>query len=249
MPSIDNIIKKVPFKDVIKALLFRHGEQERTVLAGALKGLRFRFDLRLDTLRWRGAQERSLQQWLKAYVKPGSICLDIGAAEGYFTVLMAKLAGSNGAVYAFEPSELCEQVTYHVELNRRTHDLAPASVYKQFVVNQSSNRDPSSVSVDDVVHSASVKRVDVIKIDVDGAEADVLRGAHRTLERFHPHLCVEVHSRDLLTEVQRIVARYGYILRLEDAAPYEYRPIEYNAFLFSAGRNEGIAPVEGSEKR
>src|SRR5829696_5029069 len=123
MPSIDNIIKKVPFKDVVKTLLFRPGEQERTVLTGALKGLRFRFDLRSDTQKWRGVYERSLQQWLREHVKPGSTCLDIGAAEGYFTVLMAKLAGSNGAVYAFEPSELCEQVTYHVELNRRTHDL------------------------------------------------------------------------------------------------------------------------------
>src|SRR5215208_4534567 len=190
---------------------------QQPVLAGALKGLRFRFNLRSDTQKWRGVYERSVQQWLKECVKSGSTCLDIGAAEGYFTVLMAKLAGPDGVVCAFEPSELCERVMYHVELNRRNHDLAPVSVYKQFVVNQSSNGDPSSVSVDDVVHSASVKRVDVIKIDVDGAEADVVRGAHRTLERFHPHLCVEVHSRDLLTEVQRIVGRYGYILRLEDA--------------------------------
>src|SRR5215208_8373173 len=118
---------------------------QQPVLAGALKGLRFRFNLRSDTQKWRGVYERSLQQWLTEYVKSGSTCLDIGAAEGYFTVLMAKLAGSNGAVYAFEPSQLCERVTYHVELNKRNHDLAPVSVYKQLVANQSSDGDPPSM--------------------------------------------------------------------------------------------------------
>jgi len=241
MPSINSLIKNVPFKGTIKTLLFGSGEQERTVLAGALKGLRFCFDLRQDTQMWRGVYERPLQQWLREHVEPGSTCLDVGAAAGYFTVLMAKLAGSDGAVYAFEPSELCERITYHVELNKRSYTLAPVSAYKRFVVAQSDRSDPSSVSVDDIVQDASLNRVDIIKIDVDGAEADVLRGAHRTLERFHPHLCVEVHSRDLLDEVQHIGSRYGYTFRLEDADPHEYRPIEYNAFLFSKGRRESRA--------
>jgi hypothetical protein len=236
MPSINNVIKSVPFKDAIKRFLFRTGEQERTVLAGELRGMRFRFDLRHDTQMWRGVYEQSLQQWLREYVEPGSVCLDIGAAEGYFTVLMAKFSGPDGAVYAFEPSELRERITDHVELNRHNYPLAPVSVYDRFVTATPSPQQSSYVSVDDVVRDASLERVDVIKIDVDGAEADVLRGAHQTLERFHPHLCVEVHSRDLLNEVREIVSRYGYALRLEDAAPHEHRPIEYNAFLFSEGR-------------
>jgi hypothetical protein len=92
------------------------------------------------------------------------------------------------------------------------------------------------VSVDDVVRDTPLERVDVVKIDVDGAELEVLRGAQRTLERFHPHLFVEVHSRELLYEVQQLTGRYDYTLRLQNAAPYEHRPIEYNAFLFSEGR-------------
>jgi FkbM family methyltransferase len=237
MPVLNNVLNRVPYKDAVKMLLFRPGEQERPVLAGELKGLRFHFDLRHDTQMWRGVYEQSLQRWLREYVEPGSICLDIGAAAGYFTILLAKLSGPDGVVYAFEPSELHERITDHVELNRQNFPLATVSVYDRFVTaNPAHQQSSSCVSVDQVVCDASLNRVDVIKIDVDGAEADVLRGAHQTLERFHPHLCVEVHSRNLLNEVRHIASRYGYALRLEDAAPHEHRPIEYNAFLFSKGR-------------
>jgi len=236
MHSINDFVRRLPFKGVVKELLFRPGEQERTVLAGALKGLRFRFDLRHDTQAWRGVYEQLLQRWLTEHVAPGSTCLDIGAADGYFTLLMAKLAGPNGAVHAFEPSALCERITDNVEINRANYALAPVSVYKQFVTANAAPQRPNEVTLDEVVYDAPLKRCDVIKIDVDGAEADVLRGAHRTLEHFHPHLFVEVHSRDLLTQVQQIVSGYGYTLHIEDAAPHEHRPIEYNAFLFSEER-------------
>jgi hypothetical protein len=234
---LNNVLKHVPFKNLIKTILFRRGEQERAVLTGALRGLRFRFNLRQSTQRWRGVDERLLQRWLSEYVESGSTCLDIGASDGYYTVLMAKLAGPKGAVYAFEPSsQLSERIAYHVGLNGRKHDLAPVTVYDKFVGSETQQSDLLSVTVDSVVHNTPIGRVDAIKIDVDGAEVDVLRGASRTLERFHPHLFVEVHSRDLLAEVQHIASRYGYALRLQDAAPYEHRPIEFNAFLFSEGR-------------
>ena len=111
------VIRSVPLKDTIKTLLFRPGEWERAVLTGALKGLRFRFDLRSDTQQWRGVYERPLQEWLTEYVWPGSTCLDIGAGQGYLTVLMAKLAGPDGVVHAFEPSQQCERIAYHARLN------------------------------------------------------------------------------------------------------------------------------------
>ena len=244
MPLLSNAAKAIPppLKNVLKLALFRPGSHERAVLAGALKGLRFDFDLRADTQKWRGVYEQSLQRWLSEYVEPGSTCLDVGAADGYFSVFMAKLAGPTGAVHAFEPSELCERIPSNVELNKHTHALAPVSVYNQFVVSNTACSDqPSGVSIDEVVTNASLERVDVIKVDADGAEADVLRGACRTLERFHPHLCVEIHSRDLSSAVRQILGRYGYTLRLEDAAPHEYRPIEYNAFLFSEERDGGSA--------
>lgn len=46
--------------------------------------------------------------------------------------------------------------------------------------------------IDDVVQELALQRVDAIKIDVEGAEVSVLRGALSTLKRFHPKIVVEV---------------------------------------------------------
>jgi hypothetical protein len=74
---------------------------------------------------------------------------------------MAKLAGSDGAVHAFEPSELCEQIAYHAELNGRDHVLAPVSARKRFVVGDAVQSHPPSATVDDVVaRDVSLERVD-----------------------------------------------------------------------------------------
>ncbi len=242
IPSLDDLIARLPFKELIKALLFRPGDHEHSVLGGALKGMRFRFDLRADTQRWRGIHERPLQRWLRRHVEPGSTCLDIGAADGYYTLLMAKLAGPSGSVHAFEPSPLCERITEHVKLNCERHALAPVNAHRLFVAAEAAHARAPSTTVDELVRRESLERVDVVKVDVDGAEGEVVHGAAETLERFRPHVFVEVHSRALLEEVRDALAGYGYPLRLEPPASYEYRPIEYNVFLFSDGRAPARRP-------
>jgi len=47
-------------------------------------------------------------------------------------------------------------------------------------------------SIDDVVRELNLTKVNAIKVDVEGAELEVLRGAMNTLKRFHPKLVVEV---------------------------------------------------------
>ena len=51
--------------------------------------------------------------------------------------------------------------------------------------------------LDDIVEESGVARVDAIRIDVEGAEYLVLKGAHETLERYHPEIIVELVERQL----------------------------------------------------
>ena len=51
--------------------------------------------------------------------------------------------------------------------------------------------------IDDVVQELGIQRVDVLKVDVEGAELYVLRGAKDTLQRFHPKVVMEVIPRHL----------------------------------------------------
>ena len=56
-------------------------------------------------IRDKGVWDPALDQWMSRNIKPGFLCLDIGANNGYFTEHMAKLSGPSGAVYGFEASK------------------------------------------------------------------------------------------------------------------------------------------------
>lgn len=111
-------------KNAVKSLLFRPGLHKYRIRGGALTGLWFQFDLRHDTQAWRGIYEQPPQKWLSTYVKSGDTCLDIGGADGYFALLMAKLSGKQGQVHSFEPSEKIEHIQQNFALNQ-TLPLAP----------------------------------------------------------------------------------------------------------------------------
>jgi len=57
--------------------------------------------------------------------------------------------------------------------------------------------------------------VDFIKLDVEGAEASILRGAERTLSQWHPKIVMEVHGRDQLDQVTDILQRHGYMVKAD----------------------------------
>ncbi len=141
----------------------------------------------------------------KACLKPGGVVLDIGANAGNYSLLFGRCVGPQGKVFAFEPApEAFAGLTRHIELNALASVVFPVpaavagrSGQSDFMANgfQGANRlraaaekSPADntvrvpcVTVDDF---CAAKRIapDFIKIDVEGFELDVLRGARRTIE-------------------------------------------------------------------
>lgn len=151
----------------------------------------------------------------KDAVGPGAIVLDIGANLGAYTVLFAQWVGPRGGVVAFEPAPASRAgLERQLELNDvaarvdvRPEAVAAASGVRRFraVGVQGGNRletiDDSSdciavptTSIDEFCERAGVEP-DLMKIDVEGAELDVLRGARRTIARRGSRLAVfmELH--------------------------------------------------------
>jgi FkbM family methyltransferase len=147
----------------------------------------------------------------KAAVRPGSIVLDIGANLGAYTVLFAHWVRPAGRVYAFEPApESRSGLERQLALNRATAEvtvraeaIASASGVRQFRASglRGDNRlgppslrfgeagshsddaiDVPAISIDDFCAREGIEP-DVIKIDVEGAELEALRGARRTIAR------------------------------------------------------------------
>lgn len=138
---------------------------------------------------------------------PGDVLVDIGANIGYFARIGAKLVGEQGTVHAFEPMpEALRVLKENIKgiPNIQLHEVALSAEQGtgEFSVNKhgdtsSLGRHPGAlrtirVSIDtlnNVLQTAN--RIDVIKIDVEGYELEVLRGAKKVLARHKPLLYFE----------------------------------------------------------
>jgi FkbM family methyltransferase len=152
----------------------------------------------------------------RAAVRPGAIVIDAGANAGGYAVLFGQWVGPTGRVYAFEPdARAFAALVDHVALNNLSDRVFPvaaavsdttgtarlrlASASGLSHVVPEHDHDPNDVTVetmtlDDFCASASV-RPSLIKVDVEGAELMVLRGARETM-RASAHslqLFVEMH--------------------------------------------------------
>jgi FkbM family methyltransferase len=163
-----------------------------------------------------GTADYDEQTWFAEHVASGSTFYDIGANVGFFTLVAAKIVGAEGVVVAFEPLPAnVRQLEKNVALNALNNvTVIPTAVGSieglAGLVLGDDARDNSRLSdgqtggedeievpvttVDAAVREHDLRMPDVIKIDVEGAEIDVLRGALETIRRSRPLIVVEVHG-------------------------------------------------------
>jgi FkbM family methyltransferase len=201
--------------------------------AGPAKGLRFEVLLPQDKAFWAGTFEGEFAAALAKCVRPQDVCYDIGGHRGYMTGVMA-LAGAS-RVKVFEPlpdnvaalrrlAELNPALLFDVEAaaigrfdgEARFKVMADQSMGKlaasPFQTDAVATRE-LKVQVrrlDSVVFEMKFSPPNLIKIDVEGAELDVLGGATRTLETFRPRLFIEAHSSTLAAACSQQLTGLGY---------------------------------------
>lgn len=167
----------------------------------------------IDKLAWRihsrGYSDRVLASLLDAYLKPGMIFFDIGSHVGQFTLMAAKRVGSTGHVYAVEATtDIYDQLRANIKLNRLTCvTTCHAAMYETegfMDLNICSPRASAfnslckplrpedqiagiervrTITIDGYCREHGVERIDLMKIDVEGAELQVFRGGHHMLGR------------------------------------------------------------------
>lgn len=159
---------------------------------------------------WLGTYESHVQRLFCERVKPGDVVFDIGANVGFFTLLAAKLVGQNGHVYAFEP--LPRNLHYlerHLQLNGITNvtmqplAIAKASGSARFRSGQHASMgqltdagdlEVTTTSLDDVIANGIAPRPAFIKMDIEGAESDALRGAKALLDSTGLAIVLSTHG-------------------------------------------------------
>ena len=157
----------------------------------------------LDSLRLEanaGVYEPMETAWLRQHLKPGQTFLDVGAHVGYYTTMAAAIVGPAGAVYAFEPDpENFRLLVLNLEAadagNTTAYNFAvsdregTASLYRSRVNTGDHHLYPAgrkraiTVNVMTLDTLRLPRPADFLKIDVQGLELHVLRGARGTIDR------------------------------------------------------------------
>lgn len=150
-----------------------------------------------------GYHEKTETEIVKNEIKEGDVIIDVGANIGYYTLLFAKLAGKTGRVFAFEAeSSNFEILEKNVHENNFTNivleqkAVSDKSGVVKFYIGDESNTENQlfkpdvnhkeieikSTSIDEYFESID-KKVDFIKMDIQGAEPLVIKGMKKILQK------------------------------------------------------------------
>lgn len=185
-------------------------------------------------------------------VKKGDTVLDIGGHIGLFAVVTGRLVGSEGKVYSFEPTPFTRGVLNEVvELNRLSEivEVRPEAVSSKsgttvfFDTGDSISNANSLVrterskvevpitltSVDEFVKEKSIK-VNCLKIDVEGVELDVLRGARATFLEHRPAVRLGLHPPFITQNGQSLDEIWAILEEYRMQVIFEGKPAEKDWF-------------------
>ena len=165
----------------------------------------------------RGVWEPEVTEFITARIGPGMTAIDVGADTGYYTLLFAKRVGKLGRVVAFEPIPSARGVLEdNLRLNNYTNvtisDVALFSINGTMTLDaprdlsriapNKTHSHESAIEIqtrvfDECVAELQLSTIDLVKIDVEGAELNVLLGMRGSIEEYHPALLIEIHPQHL----------------------------------------------------
>ena len=198
------------------------------------EGLKFHYkkEVVLHDLYRFGVFEEKQTAVLKEYTPPGGVFVDIGANVGYFAVLASRWVSDSGQVFAFEPAPATfKDLLSNLALN----DCKNVRVFSDACSDQSGSAimiigkdsgwsrlsaggggdiEVTTIKLDEFIEQNNLERMDVLKIDTEGADYKVLLGARRSIECYRPTVLLETdHIVDFghsLEDVQRFFAGLDY---------------------------------------
>jgi FkbM family methyltransferase len=189
--------------------------------------------------------------FLRAHCRPGTTALDIGAHIGVFSVLMARSVGAGGRIFAFEPTPKTREVLRrtialndcHRIVEVRAEAVSDASGTRTFYdigadapkgnsliqIPESRPISVQTLCVDEFLRQRDA-RVACMKIDAEGAELEILRGAVNTIATCRPAIQLEIHPETLRRGGFSTTAIWELLDEQRMSILYEGRPVDRGWF-------------------
>jgi len=169
--------------------------------------------------------------------KMGDIVIDVGAAFGFYTIIASKRVGQQGKVIAIEPQpDSFEMLNRNINLNKLANVMSlnyavsstktTLKLYDSYsTIKERSGQSLQSYievnahTLDNLLRQLDIDEVNWIKVDVEGAELEVLKGSAGILSKSRDlSLLLEVHSSDLVGPIVELCKHHG--LRVEFEKTY-----------------------------
>lgn len=235
------------------------------IAAGRAEGLMLAAPRAADRSFARGDYEPPVQDVIADSLSPGDVFYDIGANIGFFSLVAARAVGSSGHVYAFEP---VPQNVDAIHESARLNNLEWVDVFAE-AVGARTGRDEiwltrhiggaalasadappdvqgrmevDVVTLDLAISSRGLRPPTLVKVDVEGAEIDVLAGMAETMTRVRPAVLYEIDdatSEGLERKAQgvaEVLTGYGYTC---SRLPPAYGDIAWHVQHFLAAPSAG----------
>lgn len=222
----------------------------------------------------KGIFQDCVVKFMVKHVKRGSCVMDIGANRGTYAYSMAKAVGKEGVIYSFEPNPIVAiQLKKNLKkLNVIIENLAVSNTNedKVFYIHTKGSGPTSSLEFFDVLdkvgelEGTKVKCValdsycrshnlspNLIKIDVEGHEFNVIKGAESTIRSHRPYIVFEfieqLWEEKNIKKIFEFLSPAYHLIRIEDEANameayMDYKPHCYQDFRESRVVNIGCIP-------
>lgn len=197
-------------------------------------------------LRMFGRYETSKRRTLSKHLRPGDVFVDVGANRGDFTMLASRAVGDTGQVISVEPAP--ENVawlertieangannvriaqcalwddqgegTLHLATKSGWHSLTPPSDLPEVGL-----ADVRLTTLDTLVQEFGLEKLDALKVDVQGAEVHVLRGAQHVLEDLRPLVVMDIDSQQTADDYRAALEPFDYEIELPGGKEVVARP-------------------------
>jgi precorrin-6B methylase 2 len=213
----------------VKNLFFSDEIRYQRIWFGLCRGSYLPLDLRHGMRMVLGLYELEVVRYFKEFSQAACCLYDIGARHGYYSLAFSRLAGS-ARVYAFEPDQ--HQCAMFREVMARNRPSSKIEAFELFL-GQTVNEQQKRETLDHLVFARGFEAPDLLKIDVDGPEFEILRGAGMVLEQCRPRLVVETHSYELEANCKALLEQSGYRVKIVKNNPLlqDHRPTELNRWL------------------
>lgn len=190
-----------------------------------------------------GSYEAYMQEAFAKFVGRGATVYDVGAHAGYHSLLCALLVGSQGRVMAFEPNpanreSIKRQLAANPEARISLSPYALSDSCQTMTLDVSYSPSQGRLSregdlrvearkIDFLIENEDFPEPDLIKIDVEGHEEAVLRGALATIDRCRPIILCDWDDHTTFSKVSGVLGSHGY--EVSDGWPITAIPREKQA--------------------